>query len=493
MLIQELIPDINLENYVYEFKARLQTGLDKSKEDNELKWLKEIVAFSNTQGGTLIVGVNDKTHEVEPLSHQEVDQTILLVYHAIEERIEPSITPQIKEISVGNELPLRYILRIDIVPSSTTPVYVHTNGVPACYIRQFGRSKIATPEQIAQLVIKSTRAAYDTTWTNIKYNPNDFQKLQALFEKENKGKAFNEKLLESIGFMNEDGYISRGALLFKDDCSEECTLAKCSLFPLFDKGGNKVTANEDFKGCLFDVIPHCMNFILSHSTTGYKKTATSRVDIVSFPERALFEGVVNAFAHRNYFIFGAEIQFDIFPDRLEITSPGSLLGRSNLFREKNIGSIQPRRRNEVVCAVLELVHWMEAKGTGFDKIVQEYSIADDNHKPFVSSGDDSFTLTLPDLTHEGGTIGIDNPYPKIHLVSNPVSEYDEKILSCCYYQERSLIEIASYLDISASSYLRKEILEKLGTSGYLFMKRKGKGIVYLTNRDALSKPGIIIE
>ena len=67
MKINELLPGIGNENYRTEFKVRLLTGLDKQKNDNELKWLKELVAFANTQGGTLFVGVNDKTHEIESL------------------------------------------------------------------------------------------------------------------------------------------------------------------------------------------------------------------------------------------------------------------------------------------------------------------------------------------------------------------------------------------------------------------------------------------
>ena len=84
MLITDLLPEVNVENYTSEFKARLLTGVDKHKEDNELKWLKEIVAFSNTQGGTVYVGVNDTSHELEPLSHQEIDRTVQLVYQKIE-------------------------------------------------------------------------------------------------------------------------------------------------------------------------------------------------------------------------------------------------------------------------------------------------------------------------------------------------------------------------------------------------------------------------
>ena len=58
-------------------------------------------------------------------------------------------------------------------------------------------------------------------------------------------------------------------------------------------------------------------------------------NIDAYPQRALFEGIVNAIAHRDYFLDGTQIQVDMFKDRLEISSPGRFLqGREN--REKHM-------------------------------------------------------------------------------------------------------------------------------------------------------------
>ena len=485
MKINELLPGIGNENYRTEFKVRLLTGLDKQKNDNELKWLKELVAFANTQGGTLFVGVNDKTHEIEPLNHSEVDGTAKLLYQKVEERIEPDISLRIKEISVGKVKEDQYILQINVEKSEKTPVYVHVNGIPACYIRQFGRTKIAVPEQIAQLVVQSTRVSYDAVLTNEVYKTEDFQILNSTYESANPGKKLDNKTLASFGFMDENSHLYKGALLFKDNCDDLITLAKCSVFPGFNKGGDIVTASQSFHGCLINVIQQVMDFITNHSTIGYQKTHNSRIDLSSYPKRALFEGVINAFAHRNYFIFGSEIQFDIFRDRLEITSPGSLLGGKNLEQEKQISKIMPKRRNELICKIFESLHRMEAKGTGFDKISEDYQSAKESQKPFISCNDDYFTLTLPDLTFQKGVIGEDNPYPEIHLLREISSPYDEKILSCCYLKEKTILEIASFLQISSSSHLRNDILEKLVKAGYLFKSQKGKAFFYLTNKEKL--------
>ncbi len=490
MKIKELLPEIDNENYNVEFKARLLTGIDKAKNDNELKWLKEIVAFANAQGGTLFVGVNDKTHDLEPMTHSEIDEQARLLYQKIEERIEPDIIFRIKEISLGKSNPDAYILSIHVEKSEKTPVYVHMNGIPVCYIRQFGRVKIASPEQIAQLVVQSTRISYDAVKTDEIYRSEDYQQLQRKYQEANPGKTLDDKALISIGFMDDERHLYKGALLFKDDCKDLITLAKCSVFPGFDKGGNIVSASESYQGCLLDVIEKVTAFIHNHSVTGYQKTDNSRIDLSSFPNRALFEGIINAFAHRNYFIFGSEIQFDIFKDRLEITSPGSLLGGKNLEKEKLISNILPKRRNELICRIFESLHMMEAKGTGFDKIVEDYQKASEAQKPFISCNDDCFTLTLPDLTFQKGVIGETNPYPEIHLPREITSPYDEKILSCCYVKERSILEIASYLQITPSSHLRNDILEKLVQEGYLYKTQKGKAFFYLTNKEMLDPRNI---
>ena len=52
------------------------------------------------------------------------------------------------------------------------------------------------------------------------------------------------------------------------------------------------------------------------------KLSDSRINIDAYPERALFEGIINAVAHRDYYLDGTEIQLDMFADRLEISSPG---------------------------------------------------------------------------------------------------------------------------------------------------------------------------
>ena len=78
-----------------------------------------------------------------------------------------------------------------------------------------------------------------------------------------------------------------------------------------------------FQGNIVDTINFIMEFVKQRMNHTFLKLANSRVTIDAYPERALFEGVINAIAHRDYFLDGTQIQVDMFKDRLEISSPGS--------------------------------------------------------------------------------------------------------------------------------------------------------------------------
>ena len=192
------------------------------------------------------------------------------------------------------------------------------------------------------------------------------------------------------------------------------------------------------------------------------------------------EGIVNAVAHRNYFMNGSQIEINMFKDRLEITSPGALLGVKELKKEKNISSIIPRRRNEVICSVLEYCRYMESKGSGFDKIEQDYTGKGEAFKPYISSTGNSFTLVLPNLTFNYGIIDEDS-VPEVHVEGLLNGKNDLKILSYCFKKEHSAKEIADYLGIKASTYFRTETLGNLVAAGYLLENKTETPVKYLSN------------
>jgi predicted HTH transcriptional regulator len=319
--------------------------------------LKTIVAFANTDGGKLLIGVEDNTHKIVALDKKTADKTILMIHRQVKDRIQPDIPYDIKGINVKTGEETRYIIEVDIKKRRNLPVTLHADGLMGIYVRNFGRTDIASSEQIKDLILLSDNVPFDTAKTDIIYDEKKYKKLHLVAE-ERKSKISVKELI-SKGAITDDKHVTKGMELFADDYDGLRTKVVATVWPGITKGGSIVIASEEYTGNLLSVLEKTISFITAHSANGFKKIETQTVPYVSYPLRAVTEGVVNAIGHRNYYMFGTQVEINIFPDRLEITSPGALLGVRNLYKEKNIASIIPRRRNEIICNILEICKYME--------------------------------------------------------------------------------------------------------------------------------------
>ena len=480
MLIEELIPDVNLETLETEFKGIIEEGSASTGKPKEIGWLKTIAAFANSRGGKMYIGVDNKSHKVLALEHTLADKTVMMIHRQIRNRIEPSIDYEITSVSCPETHPIRYVLCVEVRPGKNLPVVIHEEGLLGIYIRIFGETVLATPEQVRELILLSENTPFDRTFTSVLFHREDFTRFFQFLS--SRGIQVTDKELISIGFMSDTLMLSRGALLFKDDCKDLRTKAVATAWPGFSKGSSVVNATEEYVGDLLTVIQGCFRFVRNRSNNGFIKQDNGRTDYVSFPPRSVLEGIVNAVGHRNYFIQGTQIEINLFKDRLEIISPGSLLGVQEMRKEKNIAGIIPRRRNEVICAVLEMCRYMEEKGSGFDKIAEDYSGYPDMYQPYVSSDATSFTLTLPDLTYQNGIREEKEVQPEdIYIDRIPDGKKDLVILAFCYGKARSVKEIARQVGVTASSYFRKSVLQRLVDQGYLNVSISEDGKSYLSN------------
>ena len=483
MLFENLVPNRNLEDYEVEFKGLIQEGSAENGEGRkETGWLKEITAFANTFGGTLYVGVDNKTHDVLALSHEEADRVALMVQRLIQQHVEPPIRYSIEKIVVPQTQPARFVLAIHVEKSKFPPISLHMNGLSVIYVRHFGKTSPATGEEIRNMVMSSDFASFDLMETDELFKKEDFLTLFTFYREQNEGRELTEKDLLNIGFLSLDGKLKRGSLLFRDDCKNSRTSIECSSFPGVSKGGNVFLASKTICGDLITEYKEAVDFVLSHSVDGFEKTSEGRRSLVSFPKLALSEGIANAIGHRNYFVNGSQIEINLFKDRLEIISPGSLLTNKWLHKERNLSSIPPLRRNSLICAVLTLCRLMDHKGSGFDKIEQEYRKYDSKFAPFADSDDSFFCLTLPDVTHLPGIIGNEEK-PPVYTLACEETPKQLDVLSCCWNKPHTAVEIAETIGVKPSTYFRKEIVTPLVEKGLLFVGERLYPVKYLTNRD----------
>lgn len=202
------------------------------------------------------------------------------------------------------------------------------------------------------MVIRSKNVQYDLLISDIKYDESKFEKLRDFYSKHNDGKQLNEKLLRSIGFYDEKGYLANGAALFMDDYNDNKTTVQCSTFSGFNKGSERLVTINKYNGDLVSSIQYIMEFVNIRMNHSMLKLEDSRINIDAYPQRALFEGVINAIAHRDYYLDGSQVQIDMYRDRLEISSPGSFYKGEQLEKIYDLSKIISKRRNELICAVL---------------------------------------------------------------------------------------------------------------------------------------------
>ena len=472
MYLEEIVKEAYIESDSIEFKVKLN-------KDEPLSFLKTIAGFSNMKGGTLYIGVEDKTNKLIGYDKKEADSLRNYLNNQINEHISPRPLISYSFIRYENKNKELFIIKVDIEESSIKPVILKYEGMPLIYIRRAGFTSAATYEEIINMSINSKKVSYDALISDSIYDKKDFNKLFACYKEKNNGKNLSEKALKSLGFINKDNKLCNGAILFKDNYKGDKTLVQCSLFNGFNKGSERIVTINRFNGNIIDSINYCMDFVTSKMNYSLIKQDDSRINIQSYPKRALFEGIVNAIAHRDYFLDGTQIQIDMFKDRLEISSPGSFYNGEQIEKTYNLSSIISKRRNNIICGILVMCNFMEAAGTGFDKIIECYKNEDLKHKPYIYSKSDHFTLVLPDLTYQEG---ITNDEQKI--IYPPIengSIHDEKILSYCYSLARNTSDIAKHIGVSNSSYLRNKIIDNLVKQNLLIKSDNQKTAYYKTN------------
>ena len=479
MLLDDILDVSELEGFSLECKARLNR-------DNVEGWLKTVAGFANAEGGSFFIGVEDKTSKLIGFSRQDADAERNFFNNQVNEHVFPRPVIRISFVRYENNGTELFIMRADVPESPVKPVIVKFKNIPSIYMRRDGFTNGATYEEIISMSIRSRNAQFDILDSDIPYHREDFSKMFAFFAGNNPDGELSDKALRSMGFFNADGLLKNGAVLFSDSYDGGKTNVQCSVFSGLNKGSERIVTINRFAGCLTDSISFMLEFVKQRMNHTFIKHEESREEVAAYPARALLEGIVNSVAHRDYYLDGTQIQLDMFLDRLEISSPGSFYQGEKLGKSYELSKIISKRRNELICGILVKCRVMEAAGTGFDKIIQEYEDADERHKPFVYSSSDHFTLVLPDLTYADGISDDSLPVLEFVPVENG-SAHDEKILAFCYGKPRKSSEIAAFLGLSDSSYFRKSVLEKLVAQGYLLKSRQSGAAVYATDKSSVTR------
>ncbi len=480
-----LLDEIERINLIESFNIETKARLDR---DDIRGWLKTVSGFANAEGGFLYIGVEDKTNKLIGFDRKEVDNERNYFNNQVNQHIVPVPPMKISFLPYENNGKELFVIKIEIMESVLKPVFLKYKGLLGIYMRREGFTNGATVEEVIDMATKSKQAQYDMLVSDIDYNRDDFSKLFRVYSENNEGKTLTDKVLQSCHFFDDGKKLRNGAVLFRDGYNDEKTLVKCSAFNGFTRGSNRIISSSEFKGNILDSIAFMLDFVRLRMNHSIIKKNFGHDAVDAYPERALAEGIINAVAHRDYYIDGSQIQVDMFRDRLEISSPGNLYQVGKVIKTYNLTGFVSKRRNTVISGILVKCRMMEAEGTGFEKITEAYRNADRRHKPFICAASDHFKLVLPDLTYDDGVETI-SMLPDIEFVPIALeSKYAAEILTLCSYGARNASEIADYIGVKASSYFRKNILEPLIEKGYLNEIGQRKPSLYKTNPDIIEEP-----
>ncbi len=145
----------------------------------------------------------------------------------------------------------------------------------------------------------------------------------------------------------------------------------------------------EIKGPIYHMVDDVEKFFKRNTRTVPKIIEFKRFDFTEYPYEAIREGLINAIAHRDYNREGAPIMFSIYDDRVEISSPGSLIRGVTL---KNIGT-KHETRNEKICKIFHETKDMEKFGTGIQRM-KDSMLQHGLDEPEFKIEDESFVVTF---------------------------------------------------------------------------------------------------
>jgi ATP-dependent DNA helicase RecG len=322
-----------------------------------------VVAFANTAGGTIVVGVRDKTKEVIGLSDALADEERLA--NSFADGIHPLLIPDI-QISAWRER--EYI--IISVPHTLGPYYIKSEGPEkGVYIRLGSTNRKAGPEMIEEIRRLTRNIFFDEhPCTEADSEDVDFRAASEFFS--GVSRQLNESRMMNLGLLVSHGggnIPSRGAILLFGKNRRSIfpdAVIRCARFK--GTGTERFIDQMEIDEHLPKAVETVISFIERHTRQSLEIGRIRRTDTPEYPVQAVREAVINAIVHTDYALGGMDIKVAIFDDRIEITNPGFL--PFGLTLEAALSGVS-RLRNRVIGRVFRELKMIEQWGSGIGRIL----------------------------------------------------------------------------------------------------------------------------
>ena len=338
---------------------------------------KAVIAFANTDGGAVLVGVDD---DGTVRGVDDVDGTRVRVGNLIRDSIRPDVRAfvSVTEEERGG----RTVLRFDVQRGTARPYYWKAKGLRSegVFVRQDAASVPASEAAIREMLLASADGAFERMRSlrqDLTFG------AAAAFFRERKV-AFGPAQRRSLGLVGEDGLFTNLALLLSDQCPFTLKLA------VFEGTGKTVfRERREIGGSVLAQVREAFDYLDKWNRTRAEVRGLDRVDRRDYPPEAVREALLNAVVHRDYALPGADL-VSLFDDRLEVLSAGGLVQGVSL---SDVLLGLSALRNAALAGVFYRLRLIEAYGTGLLKIREAYAGAP--RPAAVEATDHAFKVTLP--------------------------------------------------------------------------------------------------
>lgn len=325
-LVRELIYQIRLgEDSAYEFKA-LTIHDSKVSKPHRDSVADELAAFANGNGGILLLGVNDKTREVQGIELAQLDTVELWLTNIASQAIDPPLAIETRLVEIpdqqGNPKPLVWV-RV------TKSLFVHRS--PHGYFHRVGSSKREmSPELLARMFQQRSMARlirFDEQLVPNSSKDDIDPQLQARFLRGDLPQALQLKKLYLL--LEDENHQPRltvtGVLLLTQRPADFLSSAyvQCVAYSGTERNAEYQLDAQDCDGPVDQQIQQAFNFVKRNMRVEAVKRP-GRIDIPQYDLGAVYEALVNAVAHRDYAMYGARVRVHLFAEHLEISTPGGL-------------------------------------------------------------------------------------------------------------------------------------------------------------------------
>lgn len=332
------------------------------------KIIKTAIAFSNSQGGYLIIGVEDN-NKIVGIDEEHILKSEENISNTIYDNCYPSIIPEIYSVKIEK----KFLIVCYFYPSSQKPHYIRQKGkMKGCYIRLGSSNRLATQDIIEELERQRRRLSFDRVVNyDVEYKKNIFQQfdvhiINKLNEKPN---LLIYKKLNLLKEERDQYFLTNLGIIFSNKRRDFFPLIKIECARFKGKSTKVFLDQASYDEDIISSIENSISFVKRNIKLGATIGEVYRENKWEYPLLALREIIVNAVVHRDYSIIGSDIKIAIFDDMIEVTSPGVLI----IDKEK-LGLGYSELRNPLLGSLFKKFEIIEQWGTGYEKIRKELEV-----------------------------------------------------------------------------------------------------------------------